>query len=264
MSKETEQNLSSAANAKEQLKANVMAELIVAIPVVGLVALFELLILPNVSGTFGTILTVVFAIILFISALILWASLSSSIKYIVPEELEKTKKISVCSQILIIVLCVSASVGMDFLNDYIYSVGYRSGDNSQIACYDCGEPADGGYWKGLDKSENEYYCQEHFEFHKVALERVQQESACKDDFGHDWADAYTLAENVVEAQLKAPSTADFSNRNETSIYVHNNVWIVSGWVEAQNSFGATIRNTYTVQITFTSADKYTIDFCRIN
>ena len=136
MSKETEQNLSSAANAKEQLKANVMAELIVAIPVVGLVALFELLILPNVSGTFGTILTVVFAIILFISALILWASLSSSIKYIVPEELEKTKKISVCSQILIIVLCVSASVGMFFLNDYTYSVGYRSGDNSQIACYD--------------------------------------------------------------------------------------------------------------------------------
>lgn len=95
MSKETEQNLSSLKNAQEQLKANVLAELIVAVPVVGLVALFELLILPNVKGTFGTILTVVFAIILFIGALILLASLSSSIKYIVPEELEKTKKISV-------------------------------------------------------------------------------------------------------------------------------------------------------------------------
>lgn len=264
MSKEIEQNLSSLKNVKEQLKANVLAELIVAIPVVGLVALFELLILPNVSGTFGTILTVVFAIILFIGALILLASLSSSIKYIVPEELKKAKKISVCSQILIVVLCVATSVGMFFLNDYIYSVGYRSGDNSQIACYDCGEPADGGYWKGSEKSENEYFCQEHFEFHKEALERVKQESACKDAFGHDWAVAYTIAEDTVEAQLKAPSSAKFSNKNDTSISVHNNVWIVKGWVEAQNSFGATIRNTYTVQITFTSADKYTVDFCRIN
>lgn len=264
MNKETKQNLSSVENAKEQLKANVIAQLIVAIPIVGLVALFELLILPNVSGTFGTILTVVFAIILFIGALILLASLSSSIKYIVPEELNKTKKISVCAQILIVVLCVSTSVGMFFLNDYIYSVGYRSGNYSQNSCHDCGEPADGGYWKDSDKTKNEYYCQEHFDFHKEAVERVKQENACKDDFGHSWAVAYTIAEDTVEAQLKAPSTADFSNKNETAISVHNNVWIVSGWVEAQNSFGATIRNTYTVQITFTSADNYTIDFCRIN
>lgn len=264
MSTETEQNLSSLKKAKEQLKSNVLAELIVAFPIVGLVALFELLILPNVSGTFGTILTVLFVIIMFIGVLILWASLSTSIKYVVPDKMEKAKKISVCTQVLIIVLCVASSVGMFFLNDYIYSVGYRSGDNSQIACYDCGEPADGGYWKASDKSKNEYFCQEHFEFHKEALERVKQESACKDDFGHDWAVAYTIAEDTVEAQLKAPSTAKFSNKNDTSISVHNNVWIVKGWVEAQNSFGATIRNTYTVQITFTSADKYTIDFCRIN
>ena len=149
-------------------------------------------------------------------------------------------------------------------NNYIYSVGYKSGNYSQNACYDCGEPADGGYWKDLEASGNKYYCQEHFEFHKEALERVKQENACVDDFGHDWAVAYTIAEDTVEAQLKAPSSAKFSNKNETSISVHNNVWIVSGWVEAQNSFGATIRNTYTVQITFTSADKYTVDFCRIN
>ncbi len=249
---------------KEQLKANVVAQLIVAIIIVGLVALFELLILPNVSGTFGTILTVVFVIILFISVLMLYASLSTSIKDNVPEELKKSKKISVCSQILIVMLCVVASVGMFFLNDYIYSVGYKTGDYSKYSCYDCGEPADGGYWKGLDKSENEYYCQEHFEFHKEALERVKQESACKDDFGHDWAVAYTIAEDTVEAQLKAPSSAKFSNKNDTSISVHNNVWIVKGWVEAENSFGTTLRNQYTVQITFTSPDKYTIDFCRIN
>ena len=264
MNKEKEQSLPSVENAKEQLKANVIAQLIVAIPIVGLVALFELLILPNVSGTFGTILTVVFAIILFVGALIILASLSSSIKFVVPEEQRKAKKISVCIQILIVVLCVVSSVGMFFLNNHIYSVGFKSGDHSEMACYDCGEPADGGYWKDLDKSKNEYYCQEHFDFHKEAVERVKQENACKDDFGHSWAVAYTIAEDTVTAQLKAPSTADFSNKNETSISVHNNVWIVRGWVEAQNSFGATIRNTYTVQITFTSADEYTVDFCRIN
>ena len=264
MNKETEQSLPSVENAKEQLKVNVIAQLIVAIFIAGLAALFELLILPNVSGTFGTILTVVFVIILFIGALLLWASLSTSIKCEVPEELYKAKKISVFSQIFIVVLCVAASVGMFFLNDYIYSVGYKSGNYSQTPCYDCGEPADGGYWKDQDKSKNEYYCQEHFDFHKEAVERVKQEKACKDDFGHSWAVAYTIAEETVEAQLKAPSSAKFSNKNETSISVRNNVWIVSGWVEAQNSFDATIRNKYTVQITFINADNYTIDFCRIN
>lgn len=264
MRKELEEDLPAVENAKSQCKANVGAQLITAILFVGLVALFELLILPHVSGFFSTILIVVFVLILFFGVLMFFAALSTSIKYKVPEEAKTAKKVSITIQIVIILLCVISTVGMFFLNNYLYSVGYKAGDYSKKACADCGEPADGGYWKGLEKSDDMYYCQEHFDFHKEALERYKQEAKCIDDYGHDWADAYTIAEETVEEQLKAPSTANFSNKNETSISVHNNVWLIKGWVEAQNSFGATIRNTYTVQITFTSADRYTIDFCRIN
>lgn len=47
----------------------------------------------------------------------------------------------------------------------------------------------------------------------------------------------------VERQLKAPSTADFSisSVDEKS----SNEWSVSGTVDAENSFGAKIRNSWT-------------------
>ena len=86
----------------------------------------------------------------------------------------------------------------------------------------------------------------------------------EDAFGHDWAVAMTVAEKAVKAELKSPSSAEFSSKNETTINVSGNTWTVSGWVEAQNSFGATIRNSYSVKFTFTSSDKYTIEYCNIN
>lgn len=86
----------------------------------------------------------------------------------------------------------------------------------------------------------------------------------KDSYGHDWAVAMTVAEKAVKSELKSPSSAEFSSKNETTINVSGNTWTVSGWVEAQNSFGATIRNSYSVKFTFNSSDKYTIEYCNIN
>ncbi len=86
----------------------------------------------------------------------------------------------------------------------------------------------------------------------------------EDSFGHDWAVAMTVAEKAVKSELKSPSSAEFSSKNETTINVSGNTWTVSGWVEAQNSFGATIRNSYSVKFTFNSSDKYTIEYCNIN
>ena len=258
-----EENLPSVEKAKGQLNTNILAQLFLTLVVVGVTALFELLILPHVSGFFGTLLTVVFVVILLIGALTLITGISQAAKYNVPTEMSGRKKFTVFVQVLIALLCVAGCVGMFLLNGYIYSVGYKSGDYSEMTCMDCGKPADGGYWKAQEESNNEYYCLQHFEFHKEALERVQQESNCRDDFGHDWAVAYTIAEDAVKAQLKAPASANFSNKNDTSISVHNNVWVVKGWVDAQNSFGATLRNNYTVQITFTDAEHYSVDFCYI-
>ena len=66
--------------------------------------------------------------------------------------------------------------------------------------------------------------------------------------------ASVIAERAIKAQLKAPSTADFSGLFDTQV-AHlkdggPNKWIVKGYVDAQNSFGAKIRNNYQVVVEF--------------
>lgn len=65
--------------------------------------------------------------------------------------------------------------------------------------------------------------------------------------------AVTAAQNLVKDELKSPSTAKFSL--DTSAYVverDGNDWRVSGYIDAQNSFGSTLREHWTV--TFTMGD----------
>ena len=72
--------------------------------------------------------------------------------------------------------------------------------------------------------------------------------------------AIALAQDSIKNLLKSPSTAKFPSwfkirhsRGEGE-YVHS----VSGWVEAQNSFGALIRNDWLVQLEFTPPDDWKI------
>ena len=89
-------------------------------------------------------------------------------------------------------------------------------------------------------------------------------SSKTDDYGHDEFDAVVAAENVVKNKLKSPASAKFCKHKEYTITRSGNTWTIKGYVDAQNSFGATLRNTFTVRITFTSSNKYTIDSCVIN
>ena len=86
----------------------------------------------------------------------------------------------------------------------------------------------------------------------------------RDDFGNDETEAWVAAQLIVEKQLKSPSTAKFCRKGEATIVRDGNSWTVTGYVDAQNSFGATLRNEFAVQITFTSSNKYKINYCRIN
>lgn len=88
-------------------------------------------------------------------------------------------------------------------------------------------------------------------------------SHVEDHYGHDIFDAEVIAEKIVKSNLKSPSTAKFCKHSEYSITCSGNTWTVKGYVDAQNSFGATIRNEFTVSFTFTSSKKYTIDYCNI-
>ena len=85
-----------------------------------------------------------------------------------------------------------------------------------------------------------------------------------DSYGHDKSDAIVIAKKTVKNNLKSPSTADFCSTSEATITCDGNTWTVKGWVDAQNSFGATLRSNFTVKFTFTSSDKYTIDSCIIS
>lgn len=87
-----------------------------------------------------------------------------------------------------------------------------------------------------------------------------------DKYGNSSSDVYRDAINVVSDQLKNPSSANFSMRTDTRITLSSasSTWTVSGWVEATNSFNATVRNDFEVTLTYTAKGSYVIQSCRIN
>lgn len=83
----------------------------------------------------------------------------------------------------------------------------------------------------------------------------------KDGYGHTKGDAFAIAEKAVKGKLKSPSTAKFCSVTEATIGCSGNTWVVRGWVDAQNGFGATIRTQFAVTFTFASKDMYSLDSC---
>ena len=72
---------------------------------------------------------------------------------------------------------------------------------------------------------------------------------------------YATAMSAVKSQLKAPSSAKFSNKSITQ--ESSDTWVVTGTVEAQNSFGVFLRNSYKVVISKTSDGNYYAVSCTI-
>lgn len=77
-------------------------------------------------------------------------------------------------------------------------------------------------------------------------------------------DAWVCAIDVVENRLKSPSSADFCSYPEATITdLGNNRYKIQGYVDAQNSFGATVRSKFTVTLTLTESG-YKEATCTIN
>ena len=62
-------------------------------------------------------------------------------------------------------------------------------------------------------------------------------------------EAKVVAEGQIESNLKSPSTAEFSNLRDTKMEKFGNGYLVKGYVDSENSFGANIRTYYSVEIT---------------
>lgn len=69
---------------------------------------------------------------------------------------------------------------------------------------------------------------------------------------HTDSEAWTCAKKIVKDSLKSPSTAKFCSFTECKVtHLGNGEYKVTGWVEAQNSFGATLRQNFVVTYTAT-------------
>lgn len=77
----------------------------------------------------------------------------------------------------------------------------------------------------------------------------------------DEYDALVTAHSFVEDKLKAPATAEFPTIKNTVIKKTENIWELSSYVDAQNSFGATIRTNWYVKMEYKLGNKtfYLID-----
>lgn len=67
----------------------------------------------------------------------------------------------------------------------------------------------------------------------------------------DLAMAFTMAQAPIKAQLKSPSTADFASIRNSDVSVVSEDpcrYFVRSHVDAQNGFGAQIRNGFSVEI----------------
>lgn len=76
-------------------------------------------------------------------------------------------------------------------------------------------------------------------------------------------DAYYFSTEKVKTLLKAPSTAKFSAMHESKIKRKGAGFEVLGYVDAQNSFGAMVRQSWLCNIEFPGENKY-IAQCEVN
>lgn len=69
---------------------------------------------------------------------------------------------------------------------------------------------------------------------------------------HTDSEAFSCAKAIVKSVLKSPSTAKFCWITDATItHLGNGKYEVTGWVEAENSYGATLRQNFVVTYTAT-------------
>jgi hypothetical protein len=80
--------------------------------------------------------------------------------------------------------------------------------------------------------------------------------------------AYIHCIHYVEQRLKSPSSAEFSSLSNSNVVKlkttlrggKNNIkYLVTGYVDSKNSFGAKIRNNYSCKVTGETGGSWTLD-----
>ena len=156
--------------------------------------------------------------------------------------------------VCVIVICVISLLVAVVWTCFELRVGYVKGDYSDHRCCLCGAPADGGVFIA-GRSVKRYYCEHDYEW-------IKEEVGKRESLPSD-SEVWREVKNIISDRLKSPSSAKFCTESQATIKQSGDTWTVSGYVDADNSFGASIRNNFTVVITFTNDTQYTIDRCEI-
>ncbi len=67
-----------------------------------------------------------------------------------------------------------------------------------------------------------------------------------------------FAESVIKQVLKSPSTAKFTDVQAYELSNEKDVWAVNGYVDSENSFGASLRSTWEVQLDYSGGKGGTV------
>lgn len=81
---------------------------------------------------------------------------------------------------------------------------------------------------------------------------------------YDKASYYIISKEIVKNGLKSPSTAKFPSSSNCSMKKNGKLLTVSGYVDAQNSFGAKIRSNWTVQFKVIDLESFLYDVKYLN
>ena len=99
--------------------------------------------------------------------------------------------------------------------------------------------------RGVEKK----YCEEHWEsygkdlFYRLSDERTKEDKEYL---------VKSYATSIVKKELVAPSTAKFCPFYEmTAVEKYGDIWLIHGYVDAENIFGAKIREYWIVELTLT-------------
>ena len=98
----------------------------------------------------------------------------------------------------------------------------------------------------------------HFVFDDSSSSKVSSNSSSSKE-----TDAKICAVKAVKDSLKAPSTAEFCSYTEMeATNLGGNEWKITGYVDAENSFGAMLREYWTVTLTLTDSGftDYNVEF----
>lgn len=167
----------------------------------------------------------------------------------------KNNKIHKAFPILCVILLIAFTIWMTMRPKTVESKNgwmHQIGNFGQCDLSNCERKATQRCYSKSGNGRN--YCDEHWEsLGQSNFDRLVAEAQIDTSSDRE-TEAKICAKKVVEDHLKAPSTAKFCKYYEmNATNLGENKWKITGYVDAQNSFGATLRENWTVTLTLTTS-----------